>query len=35
MGVESADVGVSEAEAPAEKRWRLLPFNDPSRRRRL
>jgi uncharacterized membrane protein YbhN (UPF0104 family) len=26
---------VSEAEAPAEKRWRLLPFNDPSRPRRL
>jgi uncharacterized membrane protein YbhN (UPF0104 family) len=35
MGVESADISVSEAEAPAEKRWRFLPFNDPSRRRRL
>jgi uncharacterized membrane protein YbhN (UPF0104 family) len=33
--VSTADVSVSEAEGPAEKRWRLLPFNDPSRRRRL
>jgi uncharacterized membrane protein YbhN (UPF0104 family) len=33
--VSSADVSVTEAEAPAEKRSRLLPFNDPSRRRRL
>jgi uncharacterized membrane protein YbhN (UPF0104 family) len=33
--VSSADVSVSEAEAPAVRRWRLLPFNDPSRRRRL
>jgi uncharacterized membrane protein YbhN (UPF0104 family) len=33
--VSSADVSVAEAEAPAGKRSRLLPFNDPSRRRRL
>jgi uncharacterized membrane protein YbhN (UPF0104 family) len=33
--VSSADVSVNEAEAPAEKRSRLLPFDDPSRRRRL
>ena len=33
--MSSPDVSVSEAEAPAEKRWRLLPFNDPSRPRRL
>ena len=33
--MSSADVSVTEAEAPAEKRWRLLPFNDPSRRRRV
>jgi uncharacterized membrane protein YbhN (UPF0104 family) len=33
--VSSADVSVTEAEAPAGKRSRLLPFNDPSRRRRL
>jgi uncharacterized membrane protein YbhN (UPF0104 family) len=34
--VSSADVSVREAEAPpAVRRWRLLPFNDPSRRRRL
>ena len=33
--VSSADISVTEAEAPPEKRWRILPFNDPSRRRRL
>jgi uncharacterized membrane protein YbhN (UPF0104 family) len=33
--VSSADVSVAEAEAPAGKRSRVLPFNDPSRRRRL
>jgi uncharacterized membrane protein YbhN (UPF0104 family) len=33
--VSSADVSVVEAEAPAGKRSRVLPFNDPSRRRRL
>jgi uncharacterized membrane protein YbhN (UPF0104 family) len=27
--------GVSAIEAPAEKRWRILPFRDPSRPRRL
>jgi uncharacterized membrane protein YbhN (UPF0104 family) len=33
MGATSADIGV--AEAPPVRRWRILPFNDPSRRRRL
>ncbi len=33
--MSSADVSVAEAEAPAGKRSRVLPFNDPSRRRRL
>jgi uncharacterized membrane protein YbhN (UPF0104 family) len=32
--VSSAD-GISVAEAPAVRRWRILPFGDPSRRRRL
>jgi uncharacterized membrane protein YbhN (UPF0104 family) len=33
MGADSA--GVSVAETPPARRWRLLPFGDPSRRRRL
>lgn len=33
MGATSADIGV--AGPPPAKRWRILPFNDPSRRRRL
>jgi hypothetical protein len=33
--VSSVDVSPAEAEAPAGKRSRVLPFNDPSRRRRL
>ncbi|HET6643499.1 MAG TPA: lysylphosphatidylglycerol synthase transmembrane domain-containing protein [Gaiellaceae bacterium] len=33
--MSSVDVSVAEAEAPAGKRSRVLPFNDPSRRRRL
>jgi uncharacterized membrane protein YbhN (UPF0104 family) len=33
--VSSVDVSVAEAEALAGKRSRVLPFNDPSRRRRL
>jgi uncharacterized membrane protein YbhN (UPF0104 family) len=33
MGASSAGITVSEA--PAERRWRALPFGDPSRRRRL
>jgi uncharacterized membrane protein YbhN (UPF0104 family) len=32
--VSSAD-GISVAEAPAVRRWRILPFGDPSRPRRL
>jgi uncharacterized membrane protein YbhN (UPF0104 family) len=30
-----SSAGVSVVEAPAGKRWRILPFGDPSRRRRL
>jgi uncharacterized membrane protein YbhN (UPF0104 family) len=33
MGANSA--GISVTEAPAERRWRTLPFGDPSRPRRL
>jgi uncharacterized membrane protein YbhN (UPF0104 family) len=33
MGASSA--GISLTEAPAQRRWRILPFGDPSRRRRL
>jgi uncharacterized membrane protein YbhN (UPF0104 family) len=33
MGANSA--GVSMSEAPAQRRWRTLPFGDPSRLRRL
>jgi uncharacterized membrane protein YbhN (UPF0104 family) len=33
MGASST--GISLTEAPAERRWRTLPFGDPSRRRRL
>jgi uncharacterized membrane protein YbhN (UPF0104 family) len=33
MGASSA--GISLTEAPAERRWRILPFGDPSRRRRF
>lgn len=33
--MSSVDVSPAEAEAPAGKRSRVLPFNDPSRRRRL
>ncbi len=33
MGADSA--GLSVAEAPAVRRWRILPFGDPSRPRRL
>ena len=33
MGADSA--GMSVAEAPAGRRWRILPFGDPSRPRRL